>query len=302
MSADQRQIVLVVDDEAQLLKLSALLLTRQGYSVLTAASGEEAISISRSYPGHIHLLLSDIEMSGMNGIDLAQQIIAERPDTRVLLDSANLFLAEESGFSFLAKPFSAAEMRTAVANAIGLPSAAPIGELEPTPTGHATAVKSEVAPEAAPVSSLAADPRDAVEITTARPSHRWRLPRAVPVWAAAAGIILVATWWGLYEHPSQMPDTVQLHATRGAGGEVEVEARRPLVLNLDPSGLPPFDSYKIEVADGAGHIVWRKAVPAQGPVIAAESAGLQPGIYFVRLYSPASELLREYGLRVGKKH
>jgi DNA-binding NtrC family response regulator len=56
-----------------------------GYDVLAAADGVEALQLSRSYPGTIDLVLSDVKMPNMIGPDLARTIAKERPGIRVLL-------------------------------------------------------------------------------------------------------------------------------------------------------------------------------------------------------------------------
>ena len=68
--------ILVVDDDATILKFVSELLVEYKYNVLTASSGKEALEQSRDCKGEIHLLLSDFEMPGMNGIGLATAISA----------------------------------------------------------------------------------------------------------------------------------------------------------------------------------------------------------------------------------
>jgi len=57
------------------------------YHVLTATSGEEALEQSNGFKTEIHLLLSDFQMKGITGIDLANQLTAQRPNIKVLLMS-----------------------------------------------------------------------------------------------------------------------------------------------------------------------------------------------------------------------
>ena len=88
------------------------ILERQGYSVLEASNGEEALVVARQYPGPIDLLLSDIVMPGMNGRDLAGQLSRIRPDLKVLFMSGYTHSAIvhngvlEEGLAFLEKPFT----------------------------------------------------------------------------------------------------------------------------------------------------------------------------------------------------
>jgi two-component system cell cycle response regulator DivK len=64
--------ILIVDDTPVNLKLTRILLVNEGYKVLTAASAEEAIELLRSY--HPHLVLADIQLPGMDGLELTRHI------------------------------------------------------------------------------------------------------------------------------------------------------------------------------------------------------------------------------------
>jgi PleD family two-component response regulator len=86
-SQNHQKTVLVVDDDEAILKLISTILVDRNYKVLTAASGSAALEKSRDSKDDIHLLLSDFQMPGMNGIDLATQMTRDRPDLKVLLMS-----------------------------------------------------------------------------------------------------------------------------------------------------------------------------------------------------------------------
>ena len=77
---------------------------------------------------------------------------------------------------------------------------------------------------------------------------------------------------------------------------------KPLLLNLDLTSLPQSDSYKIQIVNGDGDNLWQKVVPAQGAEIRTNAAALRAGVYFVRLFGTAGELLKEYELRVTETH
>ena len=82
-----QQTILVVDDEASVLSFVSGFLAAGNYNVLTSSGGANALQQSRDYKGEIHLLLSDFQMPGMSGIDLATEISRERPQIHVLLMS-----------------------------------------------------------------------------------------------------------------------------------------------------------------------------------------------------------------------
>jgi two-component system cell cycle sensor histidine kinase/response regulator CckA len=81
-----KKTVLVVDDDPTILQLTSGFLT-DDYFVLTAVNGKDAIQTMKDYKGELSLLLSDFEMPGMSGIELATQLTVERPQLKVLLMS-----------------------------------------------------------------------------------------------------------------------------------------------------------------------------------------------------------------------
>ena len=110
------EIVLVVEDEEALRAVTERILTRNGYRVLTAAGGQEAVEIARSYQGDIHLLVSDVVMSQMLGKEVAEQVQRIVPGIKVLFMSgyARPVLASqgrlEPNVMLLEKPFSEPEL------------------------------------------------------------------------------------------------------------------------------------------------------------------------------------------------
>ena len=258
--------ILVVDDEDAVRRLTSLVLERAGYIVLQATGGPQALAQFQSHPGEIDLLVSDIEMRDMSGLVLASQIKAERPDARVLLTSATPSYGEQTRFPFLAKPFTPDQLKATVAILLANP---------PQPVRH----------------------RRPANPASARKS-RWRLPSSIRVWASAA-LLLIFIPVAIYQInrvQTGKPDVVNLQAMRGL--TEEAKAPRSLVLNLDVSSLPQSDSYAIELVTGGGDIIWRKTVAAQASMVRAVTEGLKSGMYFIRVYTPAGKLLREYGLRV----
>src|SRR6266571_3140294 len=80
-------VILLAEDETLVRNVVRAMLTEAGYAVLDAVDGEHALEVSRRYDGSIHMLLSDIKMPRMNGIELSEQISRERPGIKVLLMS-----------------------------------------------------------------------------------------------------------------------------------------------------------------------------------------------------------------------
>jgi DNA-binding response OmpR family regulator len=105
MSQNSSVSVLLVDDEPQIRKLLANLLSRdRSYHVITASSGEEALDVSRNRTGRIDILITDIDMGKMSGIELYTHIREERPKMGVLFISAMAHRTRES-LPVLQKPF-----------------------------------------------------------------------------------------------------------------------------------------------------------------------------------------------------
>lgn len=121
--------ILVVDDEPQILSIVSGFLCGQ-YHVLTATSGADALQKSQKFKGEIHVLLSDFQMAGMTGIELATRITAARPEIKVLLMSgyAEGMLVLNEGWHFLPKPFILSQLRSLVAG-LARPGHAIVGAL-----------------------------------------------------------------------------------------------------------------------------------------------------------------------------
>jgi len=105
--------ILLAEDDEQVRKFVSTLLHGCGYHVIEAIDGIGALQKARVFEGTIHLLLSDIEMPNMTGIELAIQLNKERPGTKILLISglASGMLVLNNGWQFLPKPFLAKMLR-----------------------------------------------------------------------------------------------------------------------------------------------------------------------------------------------
>jgi hypothetical protein len=126
-----------------------------------------------------------------------------------------------------------------------------------------------------------------------------RFPRLVPALAGIAVVIVAAgLWLGRLDMGQAHPFAVDLAATRGAAIEATAPAGRWLLLRLDLANLPASPQYRLEMVDRSGYRVWQATVPARGSKAEFKVPGTQPGVYFVRLYRPPGELLREYGFEV----
>ena len=106
-------VVLVVEDDPLVGKLAHSILRADGYTVLEAKDGVEALAVSDSYRGRIHLMITDVVMPNMGGVEVARRILAARPGLKIIFMSgyaADTFLRGkvfEEGHDFLPKPFGA---------------------------------------------------------------------------------------------------------------------------------------------------------------------------------------------------
>ena len=106
------ETVLVVEDEKAVRDLTVRMLQQLGYAILTASSGVEALDVSRNHSGSIVLLPTDVVMPNMSGRQLADALMVERPDTKVLYLSGyteNTIVHHgvlDAGVDFLPKPFT----------------------------------------------------------------------------------------------------------------------------------------------------------------------------------------------------
>ena len=110
--AIRADLVLLVDDEELIRNLAEQILTDRGYQVVAAASATEALDVAGRLEREIDLLLTDIVMPGLSGLDLAQRMRKRVPRLRVLFMSGysdspllRAGLARE-GAAFLQKPFT----------------------------------------------------------------------------------------------------------------------------------------------------------------------------------------------------
>lgn len=114
------ETVLVVEDEASILKLTARMLKNLGYTVLTANTPAMAIQLASEHTAVIHLLITDVVMPEMNGRDLSEELLTIHPGLKRLFMSGYTTSAIasqgvlEAGLNFIQKPFSVRDLATKV--------------------------------------------------------------------------------------------------------------------------------------------------------------------------------------------
>jgi PAS domain S-box-containing protein len=106
------EVVMLVEDDGAVRELAERVLRQQGYSVISVADGQEALHLAEACQAPIQLLLTDLVMPGLSGQALAERLIQQRPDLKVVFMSgyADDVLTSQAmagpGRAFLQKPFS----------------------------------------------------------------------------------------------------------------------------------------------------------------------------------------------------
>jgi two-component system, cell cycle sensor histidine kinase and response regulator CckA len=101
-------VILLAEDDTVIRNLVGLMLSKEGYSVLAANDGQEALEICRQYKDPIHLLLTDVTMPRMTGRELAERVLKNRSDIKILMmsgETADTVLNQHTLDAFLQKPF-----------------------------------------------------------------------------------------------------------------------------------------------------------------------------------------------------
>ncbi len=114
--------ILVVDDELSMREFLAILLEREGYQAFAADSAEQALAMMES--NLFDLIISDVQMPGLSGIDLLTRVKSLAPDTAVLMMTAYSETEQAveamklGAYDYIAKPFKIEEIKVLIRNAL----------------------------------------------------------------------------------------------------------------------------------------------------------------------------------------
>jgi PAS domain S-box-containing protein len=122
-----KETILFVEDEKTLLSLGRMQLQKLGYTVLSSNLPAEALRLAGDYNGEIHLLITDVVMPEMSGLELSQKIVAQRPQIKCLFVSgytADIITHHgilDDKLNFLQKPFSSAALAEKIREVLSAP-------------------------------------------------------------------------------------------------------------------------------------------------------------------------------------
>ncbi|MGH9372742.1 MAG: response regulator, partial [Vicinamibacterales bacterium] len=138
MTVHGHETILVAEDQPEVRALARKTLSRHGYTVLEAQSGDEALQIVRTFQHPIHLLLTDVIMPVMSGRELVARLQETHPEIRVLYASGYTDDAIvrhgmlDPGLAFLQKPFNPKSLLLKVRQVLDAP---PLPSIEEEVTG-----------------------------------------------------------------------------------------------------------------------------------------------------------------------
>ena len=127
----RKKTILVVDDEHDILAMVQRMLEREGYTVWTSDNAEKAILIADVHKAHLNLLLTDVQMPGMNGIEMSAVILSENPALLCIYMSGHIpesiapMGALKEGVNFIRKPFGVSALTEMVNHALVTPGFGP---------------------------------------------------------------------------------------------------------------------------------------------------------------------------------
>ena len=119
-----RPRIVLADDELNLRKVLGAILARDGYDVLEARDGEEALGLVDRHAGSIAAVITDLRMPRLDGMGLLRRVVAEHPDVPVIMITAHgsvdsaVEAVKLGAFDYLEKPFEQTQIQQVVAKAI----------------------------------------------------------------------------------------------------------------------------------------------------------------------------------------
>jgi len=129
-SSGQRDLIMFVDDEPEVRSIARITLEQQGYRMIEAEDGVQALKTYNERKAEISLVVTDVLMPNLDGLGLAARLHKMNPDLPVLLLSGHvleedLWAPGNARLRYLMKPYRLADLQAAVMDLIGPPTKAP---------------------------------------------------------------------------------------------------------------------------------------------------------------------------------
>jgi CheY-like chemotaxis protein len=118
-SAEGRETILIIEDEPLVRSLARRVLEMNGYNVLVASDGVDALALAKDHPGRIDLVVTDLVMPRLDGKRTAAELLARYPELIVLFTSG--YTEQQTSFAderFMAKPYTPLELLERVRTAL----------------------------------------------------------------------------------------------------------------------------------------------------------------------------------------
>jgi hypothetical protein len=132
----------------------------------------------------------------------------------------------------------------------------------------------------------------------------WLFAAPKPMWAAAAAALVLTVSVPLYREATAPRGETEVTITTSRGAESVVAsapARTRLKLNIEVQGVAVIGACRVDLVNGEGQRVWTgKGVASNGAVSASIAERLPAGQYWVRIFNPSGELLRESALQLNQ--
>jgi two-component system cell cycle sensor histidine kinase/response regulator CckA len=129
-SSGKRDLIMFVDDEPEVRSIARITLEQQGYRMIEAEDGVQALKLYNERKAEISLVITDVLMPNLDGLGLAARLHKISPDLPVLLLSGHvleedLWAPGNARLRYLMKPYRLADLQAAVVDLIGPPPKAP---------------------------------------------------------------------------------------------------------------------------------------------------------------------------------
>jgi two-component system, cell cycle sensor histidine kinase and response regulator CckA len=119
----EKNLVLIVDDEAMILRMASTIVANAGYRAVVASDGASGLDIFREFHDQICLVLTDVVMPNQSGLEMAELILEIEPHARIVFMSgysdAALEVQARTKFPFIRKPFLASDLLRKIQETLG---------------------------------------------------------------------------------------------------------------------------------------------------------------------------------------